>query len=220
MDQKERCSFALLLACAGQEEQLPFFNLKRRPKQLRVSPRSACSQRKGLGCLLGHPQIFAWGLWICSLAWNWYLWALAREVNLDLVYFHHGSKGGVKCGLEVGTLHVPSPPSPRSGTKGLTLPASDKGTWTGKVARCAYLWSKHGLLEWRHPSQRDGTDEEALRWEVNASRRRNSLDRNLPVLLMWHLYSTSCRHLSKSFPAFDSRSLSALFFHTLLSTLQ
>lgn len=54
----------------------------------------------------------------------------------------------------------------------------------------------------------------------NASRRRNSLDWSLPVLLMWHLHSTSYRHISKSFPAFDSRSVSALFFHTLLSVLQ
>lgn len=144
-------------------------------------------------------------------------------MNLDLVFFDHGSKGGVKCAwawvrgtphavCTIATLH-------RSGTKDLTLLASDKGIWTGKVARSAYLWSERSLLERRHHSHRDGMDEEVLCWEMNASRRRNSLDRNLPVLLMWHPYSTSYRHVSKCFPAFDFRSLSALFFHTLLSTL-
>lgn len=84
-------------------------------------------------------------------------------------------------GCTIAVLH-------RSGSKDLALLSSDMGIGTGKVARSAYLWSECSIL--CHHSHRGGMDEEALCSQMNASRRRNSLERILPVLLKWHPYSS------------------------------
>lgn len=140
-------------------------------------------------------------------------------MDLDLLYFFHGSRGGVKCAWAwaSGTPHTICTIAAlnRLETRDLTLVASDKGIRTGKVAKFAYLWSECSLLERCHHRHTDGMGEEELHWKMNASWKKNSLGRNLPVLLKWHPYSTSYRHVSKCFPAFDSTSLSAHFFSHL-----
>lgn len=93
----------------------------------------------------------------------------------------------------------------KTGTTSWTLLASEKGMWTGSQP---YLCTSGQNVVWECSITVTGTVwmRKYSHWKRNTSRRRNSLDRNLPIVLMQLLYHTSYRHISKSFPAFDSRS--------------